>query len=117
MGELPELGGVGEEKRRLPMTEDEVIRSMAVEARKRCPACKDDVPVKGLPTGGLVHLDFMAAGENAAIFECKAKEIIESVVEDWDDRRNPIYRDGWEELMSELWDADEEIWEGKGDEE
>lgn len=97
------------------MTKEE-IEALARLAREKCPACKEDVPVKGRPTGGFIHLDLFATAEAGAWYPCDAEKELEQVIIGWDDKHNPIYREGWEELMSELWDADPEIWEEKGDE-
>lgn len=88
------------------------LRKLAMQAREKCQACKHDIVVKRLPTSigpnddELVHLDLFATYEAGQIYKCDAIDILEKVITGYDDNNNPVYVDGWEKIMEELCDAD-----------
>jgi len=94
------------------MNKDE-METLAKEVRALCPACKEDIPLKGVPSGGLIHLDVLATPEAGAVYECRAAEKLGQVILGRDKRHNPLYVSGWEELISDLWSSDPDIWAGE----
>ena len=100
----------------LSMDKDRMTE-LAKKAREKCEGCREDIPLKGTPSRQLGHLNMLATPEAGVWMLCKAAKIHEMVRLGWDQRHNPLYVDGWEEILTDLWESDPEIWGDPGEEE
>lgn len=92
------------------------LHELAKQAREKCSACKHEIPIKKMG-GKLMHLDLFSTYEHGASYLCLAEELVAQAVKGCDEKDNPIYEDGWEEIMEELWEKDPDIPDDPDDEE